>query len=51
MPSNPEPGPDPGKRHAGSFAEGEETLSEDTHAGSFAEGEETLSENGRDGRG
>jgi hypothetical protein len=35
MPSNPEPGPDPGKRHAGSLAEGEETQSED----------------GRDGRG
>jgi hypothetical protein len=27
-------------RHAGSFAEGEETLPEDEHRGSFAEGEE-----------
>jgi len=30
------------KRHVGTFAEGEETLPEDTHVRTFAEGEETL---------
>jgi hypothetical protein len=33
-------------RHVGSFAEGEETLPEDTHVGTFAEGEETPEDRG-----
>jgi hypothetical protein len=41
MPSESERRPDPAKHHVGSFAEGDETLPEDTHRGSFAEGQDT----------